>query len=477
MITRQPATPSTARNLYSWGWRLGMPAILGYLLYRSIAQPEYRQHWGERFGHWPVPSSTPDIFSYHHGQVRPLWIHAVSVGETAAVLPLLRQFAAAWPEVPILLTHGTPTGRAAGALRLQDLGGRLAQSYLPYDTPEAINRFFDHWKPAVGLIVETEVWPNLVAVANERGIPLAAVNARLSAKSLQRGMRFRSLIEPAVKGYSMIIAQTQDDAERIARLGRRPEFVVGNLKFDQPADFMMQARGRGWRNRFGERLVVLAASTREGEEALILESWKQTLKHRHGEFRLRDEQGAVLGDGLPPLLILVPRHPNRFDAVARLVKRYMGQAPLFRASLDDERTNFSEACVLLGDSMGEMQAWYASADVTVMGGSLLPFGSQNLIEANAAGCPVVLGPSVYNFQQAAEASILFSASIQVQNPRDAIPAALGLAADPGRRGAMSEAGVAFAQAHRGALERTMEALGPLLVETLGRPAVPLPVSA
>ncbi|MDO4906099.1 MAG: 3-deoxy-D-manno-octulosonic acid transferase [Lautropia sp.] len=476
MMTRHEAHPGTARHLYSWGWRLGTPAIFGYLLYRGILQPEYRQHWGERFGYWPEPANTPDIFSYHHGSIRPLWIHAVSVGETAAVLPLLRQCAAAWPEVPILLTHGTPTGRATGAERLKDLGGRLAQSYLPYDMPAPINRFFEHWNPAVGLIVETEVWPNLVAIANQRRTPLVGVNARLSGKSLQRGLRFRSLIGPAVQGYTSIIAQTQDDAERIARLGRRPEHVVGNLKFDQPADFVLQARGRGWRNRFGERLVVLAASTREGEEALILDSWQQTLKRHRDRPGEPDGHGLVLDPGLPPLLIIVPRHPNRFDAVARLVKRHIGQEPLHRVALDDPNVDFSQAGVLLGDSMGEMQAWYASADVAVMGGSLLPFGSQNLIEANASGCPVVLGPSVYNFQQAAEASILFSASIQVQNPKEAIPAALSLAADPGRRGAMSEAGAAFAQAHRGALERTMAALAPLLTETLGQPSVPLPVA-
>ena len=229
---------------------------------------------------------------------------------------------------------------------------------------------------------------------------------------------------------------------------------------------MLQARGRGWRKRFGDRLVILAASTREGEEALVLESWKHVMQHR-------DPRLGGIGDSLPPMLIIVPRHPNRFEAVARLITRHMGEAPMQRKALDDPNTDFSHCNVLLGDSMGEMQAWYAAADVTVMGGSLLPFGSQNLIEANAAGCPVVLGPSVYNFQQAAEASILFSASIQVSDPREAIPVALELAADTARRGAMSEAGAAFAQAHRGSLERTLEAIGPLMESALGPPVAPL----
>ena len=465
-MTQSSGAQNIARRLYGWGWRLATPLLGSYLLYRSLWQPEYRQHWDERFGYWRTPSNTPDTHSYHTGQVRPLWVHAVSVGETAAVLPLLRQCAAAWPEVPILLTHGTPTGRATGALRLKDLPGRIAQSYLPYDLPGAVERFFQHWNPAIGLIVETEVWPNLVAAANRHQVPLIAVNARLSPRSLARGQRFRSLIEPAVRGYSMIIAQTQDDAERIAHLGQRPEFVTGNLKFDQPADFVLQARGRGWRKRFGDRLVILAASTREGEEALVLESWKRVMQHR-------DPRLGGIGDSLPPMLIIVPRHPNRFEAVARLITRHMGEAPMQRKALDDPNTDFSHCNVLLGDSMGEMQAWYAAADVTVMGGSLLPFGSQNLIEANAAGCPVVLGPSVYNFQQAAEASILFSASIQVSDPREAIPVALELAADTARRGAMSEAGAAFAQAHRGSLERTLEAIGPLMESALGPPVAPL----
>ena len=149
-MTQSSGAQNIARCLYGWGWRLATPLLGSYLLYRSLWQPEYRQNWDERFGYWRTPSNTPDTHSYHTGQVRPLWVHAVSVGETAAVLPLLRQCAAAWPEVPILLTHGTPTGRATGALRLKDLPGRIAQSYLPYDLPGAVERFFQHWNPAIG---------------------------------------------------------------------------------------------------------------------------------------------------------------------------------------------------------------------------------------------------------------------------------------------------------------------------------------
>ena len=300
--------------LYSWGWRLATPLLGCYLLYRSLAQPEYRQHWGERWGFWPAERSTADIDTWHTGRVRPLWVHAVSVGETVAMLPLLRQCAAAWPDVPILLTHATPTGRATGQERLKDLTGRLAQSYLPYDTPGAVERFLTHWNPAIGLIMETEVWPNLVAAANRHDVPLVSVNARLSPRSLARGQRFESLIRPAVAGFSMIIAQTQDDAERIALLGKRPEAVTGNLKFDQPADFVLQARGQGWRKRLGNRPVVLAASTREGEEALILESWREVLLHRHPRLGGRTAGPGPAGGRhqcCAPLGGAVVHHPGR----------------------------------------------------------------------------------------------------------------------------------------------------------------------
>ena len=427
------------RRLYSAGWVVAAPLALLYLLYRSLRQPEYRLHWAERFG-YGAPAAADR---------RPIWIHAVSVGETAAAVPLLRRLADAYPEATFLLTHATPTGRATGRDRFADLGGRLAQCYLPYDLRCAVDRFFETRRPLLGLVMETEVWPNLMAAAAARRIPVASVNARLSPRSLARGLRYRSLIGPAVAAFDCIVAQSAADSARIAQLARPADAVAGNLKFDQPVSTSAREQGQAWRRRFGGRPVVLAASTRDGEEALLLRAWQAA-----------DTQRS--------LLVIVPRHPNRFAAVAALIAA-SGARFERRSALDDPAANLGSCDVLLGDSMGEMQAWYAAADVTIMGGSLLPFGSQNLIEANALGCPVVLGPSVFNFAEAAAESIAAGASTPVADPEAALAVALAIAADPARRAAQSAAALAFSAAHRGATDRTLAALAPLLEKTRGPP--------
>ena len=260
------------------------------------------------------------------------------------------------------------------------------------------------------------------------------------------------------------------------RLGRLADAVVGNLKFDQPVSFNAQKKGLAWRRRFGARPVVLAASTREGEEVLLLEAWQA--EGARETRPLGDAFGAItatpgIADGLEPLLIIVPRHPNRFDAVARLIQEQVPEGRFARRdALDDDQVDLARCSVLLGDSMGEMQSWYAAADVAIMGGSLLPFGSQNLIEANALGCPVVLGPSTFNFEQAAIESTTRGASQPVVDASEAVSVALSIATDAGRREAMAEAALAFAEAHRGATERTLKVLTPMLTAALGPPQVP-----
>ncbi|MGE0802127.1 MAG: 3-deoxy-D-manno-octulosonic acid transferase [Lautropia sp.] len=439
------------RRLYSAAWWLAVPFALGYLLYRSVRQPAYRRHWGERFGFGAAPPAD----SAAAGPT--IWIHAVSVGETAAVAPLLWRLAAAYPDARFLLTHATPTGRDTGRERFARLGPRLAQCYLPYDLGAAVARFFATRRPALGLIVETEVWPNLMAAAQASGVPVASINARLSERSLARGLRFRRLIVPAVAAFAAIVAQTATHAARIARLGRRVDAVAGNLKFDQPVVAAQRAQGEAWRARFGSRPIVVAASTRDGEEELLLAAW-------------RAARGALVAR---PLLIVVPRHPNRFDEVAALLgSAFDADGGVFvrRRALDDPAVDPAAIDCLLGDSMGEMQAWYAAADVAIIGGSLLPFGAQNLIEANALGCPVVLGPSVYNFEDAAAEAIAAGAAQPVADASAAIDAALAIARDRERRAVMSAAALAFTAAHRGAVDRTMAALAPLLLRTLGPPA-------
>ena len=208
------------RHLDSAGWLLAVPFALLYLLSRSLRQPKYRQHWGERFGFAGPPP----------GGSRPIWIHAVSVGETAAAAPLVRRLAARYPQARVLLTHGTPTGRATGQDLFRDLAPRLRQRYLPYDLPFCVGRFLDVERPLVGLVMETEVWPNLMHATRRRGVPMAVVNARLSAKSLARGLKYRNLIAPAVTAFDAIVAQSAADSERMARLARAADAIAGNLK-------------------------------------------------------------------------------------------------------------------------------------------------------------------------------------------------------------------------------------------------------
>jgi 3-deoxy-D-manno-octulosonic-acid transferase len=431
------------RVLYSLGWLLATPLVVAYLLWRSRRQPEYRAHWAERFGLHPRRDDAAPL----------IWIHAVSVGETRAAQPLVTALAQAHPQARILLTCMTPTGRRT-ALELYGrlLGDRFAQAYLPYDYAGAPGRFLRAWRPSLGLLMETELWPNLMAAAEREGVPVALVNARLSERSLARGLRQRRLVLPAARRLAAVLAQSADDAARIARLGRAVDAVTGNLKFDNAPRQSLLATGRAWRDRIG-RPVVVAASTRDGEEALLWTAWRRAVPVR----------GANV-----PLLAIVPRHPQRFDAVARDAQA-AGFAIARRPALDDATTDWSGVDLLIGDSMGEMDAWYALAACVVMGGSLEPFGSQNLIEPCAAGCPVLVGPSTFNFADAAEQALASGAALRVRDADDAIARALGLLEDPAAAAAMARAGSAFAEAHRGATQRTMAALAGLRERALAAP--------
>lgn len=434
--------------LYSLAWLLATPLAMAYLLWRSIRQPAYRGHWGERFGWHPRRAGSEPL----------IWLHAVSVGETRAAQPLVKALAAKYPQADVLITCMTPTGReTAHELFAKALGDRFHQAYLPYDQAGAQRRFLRAWRPTVGLLMETELWPNLMAAATQANVPVALVSARLSQKSLERGLRQRALIIPAAKRLACVLAQSDGDAARIAQLlGRPVDAVTGNLKFDNAPDEALFERGRGWRARIG-RPVVLAASTREGEEGLLMHAW-QGLTTQHAM-----PAGAANSPAQPPspLLVIVPRHPQRFDAVVRDAEA-TGLRVARRAALDDPAFDARSIDILIGDSMGEMDAWYALADVAIMGGSMLPFGSQNLIEPCAAGCPVILGPSTYNFAEAAQQALAAGAVRQVPDAAQAVTAALQLLGDEPVRVAMAQAGQAFTSSHRGATQRTLEALSPML---------------
>jgi 3-deoxy-D-manno-octulosonic-acid transferase len=484
------------RALYSIGWLFATPLVIGYLLWRACRQPAYLGHWSERFGLHP-----------RRGDDRPLiWIHAVSVGETRAAQPLVKAIAAAHPEAVILLTCMTPTGRETGQALY---GDSVVSAYLPYDYAGAQRRFLRAWRPALGLVMETELWPNLMAAAEREGVPVALVNARLSERSLARGMRQRRLVVPAARRLALVLAQSEGDAQRVARLGRPADAVTGNLKFDNAPDEALLARGRTWRDRIG-RPVLLAASTREGEEPLVWEAWRRAaasppeavaerpdadaaerpfedaagrpfedaagrpdeaaaLRHveaaagRPGE----DAAAAAVSSRGRPLLVIVPRHPQRFDEVLRAAHA-AGFAVARRADLDRPGFDASVPDLLIGDSMGEMDAWYALADCALIGGSLMPFGSQNLIEACAAGCPVLVGPSSFNFEEAAAFAIEAGAALRVADAQAAVAAGLSLLGDAPRAQAMRVAGLRFASTHRGATRRTMAALSGLLERLGGR---------
>ena len=411
-----------ARRLYTLLLILLQPWALLHLMWRARRQPEYLRHWGERFGFYAPAGATPLI-----------WIHAVSVGETRAAQPLLARLAERYPQHEILLSHMTPTGRATSE---ELFGERVRRVYLPYDTPRAMRRFLRHFRPELGLIMETEIWPNLVHACRRQGIPLLLVNARLSARSARRYAAFPALVGEALAGLSAVAAQGRDDAARLAGLGAGGVVVTGNMKFDITPPEQQLERGRALKAAFGGRPVLLAASTREGEEELILDA-----------LRARPIPGL--------LLVLVPRHPQRFGAVAGLTAG-RGFA-LQRKSAGEPLRPDTE--VLIGDSMGELFAYYAACDVAFIGGSLLDYGSQNLIEACAAGVPLLVGPSTFNFADAAREALACGAARQVADAAALFAAARTLLGDPGQRLAMGAAGREFTARHRGASERTLALIG------------------
>ena len=407
------------RLCYSLMLALALPYLLLHLLWRGWRQRGYWRHWGERFGFYQQRMDKPVI-----------WLHAVSVGETRAAVPLVRSLLAHYPDYQILLTHTTPTGRDTST---QLFGDAVWRVYLPYDYAFVVRRFVRQFRPSLGMLMETEIWPNLIAACQHEAVPIMLVNARLSVRSARRYRWFASLARQSLAGLSVIAAQTQADAERLKALGGRKVRIMGNLKFDStPPEILLQLGAR-WREQIGERRPVwLAASTREGEEALVLDAWQQ-LPVMHA------------------LLIIVPRHPQRFGEVAALLEK-RGIRYQRRSSGEpvDQATQ-----VWLGDSMGELFAYYRTADVALIGGSLLPFGGQNLIEAAAVGCPIITGQHVWNFAEVTHAAIASGAALQVSTTDALAHTVAALLNDPDQRKEMRAAAIAFSQTHQGATARLL----------------------
>jgi 3-deoxy-D-manno-octulosonic-acid transferase len=418
-------------GLYSLMMVLLKPLVVRKLKRRSRDEPLYGQDLAERWGHYRVPAG--------QGYV---WLHAVSLGETRVAALLLPRLRARWPGVRLLLTHGTATGRELGRSLLQ--AGDV-QVWQPWDTPEAVRRFLMHFQPRVGLLMETEVWPNAVRQCQARGLPLVLVNARMSEQSLHKAQRLSVLSRAAYGGLTEVWAQTEDDARRLRTLGASVPAVLGNLKFDVQVDTRLQQAGQQARVPLARPVVVLASS-REGEEVALLQA-------------LRASSSALAG----ARWLIVPRHPQRFDEVAALMQA-AGFQVVRRSQFEtlvQATTHWSagdDKTLLLGDSLGEMGAYSALAHCTLMGGSFEPLGGQNLIEPLAYGSPVVVGPHTFNFAQATEEALLAGVATRVGDWPGGVQAALMWTPRVAQDVATTQRCRDFVAHHAGAVDRSLDRL-------------------
>ncbi|MGG5287652.1 lipid IV(A) 3-deoxy-D-manno-octulosonic acid transferase [Pseudomonas shirazensis] len=420
------------RTLYTLLFHLGLPLVALRLYLRARKAPAYGQRVAERFAIKLPPMRQGGI-----------WVHAVSVGESIAAAPMVRALLKAYPELPITVTCMTPTGSERIRALFAD-EPRIQHCYLPYDLPWAASRFLDHVRPRLGVIMETELWPNHIHQCARRGIPVALANARLSARSARGYGRFAKLTRPMLAEMSLIAAQTETEAERFRSLGARPECVqvTGSIKFDLKLDEQLLPRARQLREQWqaSQRPVWIAASTHEGEDAQVLEAHRRLLQ--------------VHADAL---LILVPRHPERFNAVHALCTEQFATVRRSSAELVTERTQ-----VLLGDTMGELLFLYALADIAFVGGSLVPTGGHNPLEPAALALPVISGPHVFNFLDIS-AMLKDAGALQSVDDSQALAAAVQRLVElPQDARRMGEAGRAVMQANQGALQRLLDGLARLL---------------
>ena len=402
------------RRLYALCLYVLLPMVPLYLLWRGRKQPEYRQHWAERFACYRQPRIAP--------QKRRIWLHAVSLGETRATAPLVHAFFAQNIDAHIILTHTTPTGRASGqelfALYLQD--GRMTQVYAPYDLNPLLNRFFKTFAPTDVWIMETEVWPNLMAQCVQRQIPASLINGRMSEKTLKQTLKWRALMGNAYAGFTHVCAQTETDAQRYREIGvvDAQLTVTGNLKFDMHIPTEQVAAGERIKSLLTDTRVIMLASSREGEEQLWLDAIAEFERtHTQTEKTQPRTQWWI-----------VPRHPQRFDEVAQLMRaagKNSGKKILRKSALNElnavqQTAELGTADIVLGDTMGEMFTYYAIADIVLMGGTWLPYGGQNFLEPMALGKTVWVGTSIYNFEQIGLDALRSGVMWQVSNMAEAL---------------------------------------------------------
>ncbi len=446
------------RWLYSWLMLLAQPLLRRKLRHRGKQEPGYLLHIDERFGRYEdsVPVWTGVT----------VWIHAVSLGETRAAGALVVALRQSIPQMRLLLTHGTATGRAEGAKLL--LPGDL-QVWQPWDTASAVLRFFDHFKPGIGILMETEIWPNMVSICQLRRIPLVLANARMSEKSMRQAQRLIWLSRPAWAAITAVWAQTEADSERLTQLGAKVQGVFGNVKFDATPNMSQLEKGRSWHHSSAKPVVMLASS-REGEEQVLLNTLKKLLA-----LALTDKALVAIDSIVNKVQwLIVPRHPQRFDEVAGLIQAngfsvarrsvWGDQAPIVDASNGDQRNCTT---LWLGDSLGEMALYYGLAEVALLGGSYEPLGGQNLIEAAACGCPVVMGQHTFNFAEAAEQAQKAGAALRVADMFQGVNMAVSLALNATAQADMAQRAMQFAQTNRGAVAKTVSAV----LELLGQQSI------
>ncbi|NWA28927.1 lipid IV(A) 3-deoxy-D-manno-octulosonic acid transferase [Pseudomonas gingeri] len=424
------------RTLYSFLFHLGLPLVALRLWLRARKAPAYARRVGERFARG-LPALRPDG----------IWVHAVSVGESIAAAPMIRALLAKYPQLPITVTCMTPTGSERIKALFAD-EPRIQHCYLPYDLPWAAARFLDAARPKLAVIMETELWPNHIHQCAKRGIPVALANARLSARSARGYGRFARLTRPMLEEMSLIAVQTEAEAERFRQLGARPESVevTGSIKFDLSIDPQLLVRAAELRGQWQaqERPVWIAASTHEGEDAVVLAAHRQ-----------------LLGNYPNALLILVPRHPERFDSVFALCQE-QGFATVRRSS---GAPVSAQTAVLLGDTMGELLFLYALADSAFVGGSLVPNGGHNLLEPAALCKPVLSGPHLFNFLEIAALMREAGALQEVEDADGLAVAVQRLFELPRDAQKMGEAGLKVMRANQGALQRLLDGLGRLLARS------------
>jgi len=414
-----------ARLIYSVLFYLLLPLIILRLLFRGLKSSGYRSRWAERLG---LVASTADK--------RIIWLHAVSVGETLAAAPLVRALQEQYPQHRLLVTCMTPTGSE----RIQAVfGDSVEHCYAPYDMPDALSRFLATVNPEILIIMETELWPNTIAACHRRNIPVVLANARLSQKSALGYSRVKPLVKPMLESMTAVVAQHHDDGARFIDLGLPGSVlsISGNIKFDLTLDAPLkqyaQQLGTQWRGAEG-RLIWLAASTHRGEDEIILQAMSQ----------------IKAGMEVPPLLVLVPRHPERFDQVAELCTS--AGYTLARHSKADATAGVD---ILLGDTMGELMAFYGACDIAFVGGSLVPTGGHNMIEPAAWGVPILTGPHLFNFAEASRL-LLEAEAMQVCDNADSLAQhCIDLLNNQQQRQTMGDAGVNVAEDNRGALDRLL----------------------